>query len=311
MGWELSCDFKTREPADAPPHHVGSGVYIFRRGDVIYEYGCEEVKVQLRDVPNCFRDFPIVEREGKRFVSASNRMLIVNSAEEVCVPHFTRMVRGDKNWYRVGPGVRVAETPRQERGISPKHADDEVGLYTEAEENDFDHLQGLAGYTDQVTKKVAQSVCHADNACGLKSLPGAPSYNLAYLEESVESLANLNSWDYFMKVAGSPMYKVFKDVGSFGGWVILIQWGIWVLQTLWRTWKALRGSGINREHQDPNGFRTEAAQAALAELMGPGPDRSPEKKRKSKRKQQQQMRFTKRDGNDSDDVCEYVQVQAL
>ena len=59
-------------------------------------------------------------------------------------------------------------------------------MYTEAEETDFDHLQGLAGYTDQVTKKVAQAVCQADNTCVLKSLPGAPSCNLAYLEESVE-----------------------------------------------------------------------------------------------------------------------------
>ena len=85
--------------------------------------------------------------------------------------------------HRVGPGVRIAETPRQEMGFTPKHSDDEVGLYTEAEENDFDHLQGLTGNTDQVTKKVAQAVCQADNTCALKSLPGAPAYNLAYLEE--------------------------------------------------------------------------------------------------------------------------------
>ena len=300
LGWELSCEFKTKEPADAPPHHIGNGIYIFRRGDVIYEYGCEEVQVQLRDVPRCFRDFPIMERKGKKFVSASNRMLMDNSAEEVCVPHFTRMVRGEKNWYRVGPGVRIAETPRQERGFSPKHSDDEVGLYTEAEENDFDHLQGLAGYTDQVTKKVAQAVCQADNSCALKSLPGAPAYNLAYLEESVENMANLNSWDYFMRVAGTPIYTAYKDIGSAGGWIIIIQWLIWLIQVLRKAWRALRGKGINRDHHDPEGFKAEAV--ALAELMGPGPDRSPERK-KSKKKQQ--MRYTKGDGNESDG-CEYV-----
>ena len=124
--------------------------------------------------------------------------------------------------------------------------------------------------------------------------------------EAADNLANLNTWDYFMKVAGNPIYKVYKDVGSAGGWIILIQWGVWLFQTLWRTWKAWRGSGINREKQDPEGFRSEAAQAALAELMGPGPDRSPEKKKKPKRKHQQQMRYTKRDGNESDE-CEYVQ----
>ena len=85
-------------------------------------------------------------------------MLIDHLAEEVCVPHFTGMVRGENNWYRVG--------------------------------------HGLAGYTDQVTKKVAQAVCQTDSTCALKSLPGAPSYNLAYLKESMEDLANLTLWDY-------------------------------------------------------------------------------------------------------------------
>ena len=195
----MSCEFKTKELSDAPPHHIGAGIYIFRRGDVIYEYGCEEVQVQLSNAPECYRDFPIVVKNGKKFVSAANRMLIDHLAEEVCVPQFTRRVRGEKNWYRVGPGVRIAETPRQEIGLAPKHSDDEIGLYTEAEEKDFDHLQGLAGYTDQVTKKVAQAVCQADGTCVLKSLPGAPSCNLAYLEESVEDLANLTAWPILLK----------------------------------------------------------------------------------------------------------------
>ena len=112
-----------------------------------------------------------MERKGKKFVSASNRMLIDNSAEEVCVPHFTRMVRGEKNWYRVGPGVRIAETPRQEKGFSPK---------------------------------------------------------------SVENMANLNPWDYFMKVAGTPIYKAYKDIGAAGGWITVIQWLIWLIRGIQR-----------------------------------------------------------------------------
>ena len=123
-------------------------------------------------------------------------MLIDNLAEEVCVPHFTRMVRGEKNWYKVGRVVRIVETPRQEVGFLQKYADDEIGLYTEAEEADFDHLQGLERYTNQESKKVAQAVCQADNTFELKSLPGDPSFNLSFLEESMEDLANLSSWDY-------------------------------------------------------------------------------------------------------------------
>ena len=146
-------------------------------------------------------------------------MLIDHSADEVWVPHFTRMVRGEKNWYRVGPGVRIAETPRQEVGFSPKHSDDEIGLYMEAEETDFDQLQGLAGYTDQETKKVTQAVCKADITCVLKSLPGALSYNLAYMEESMEDFANITPWDYFMKAAETLMYTCYQNIGAAGGWI--------------------------------------------------------------------------------------------
>ena len=301
LGWELSCEFKTKEPADAPPHHIGKGMYIFRRGDVIYEYGCEEVQVQLRDVPQCYRDFPIIDKKGKKFLSASNRMIIENSAEEVCVPHFTRMVKGEKSWYRVGPGVRVAETPRQEMGFSPKHSDDEVGLYTEAEETDFDHLQGLAGYTDQVTKKVAQAVCQSDNTCVLKSLPGAPSYNLAYLEDSIEDLANLTPWEYFMKVAGTPMYTAYKDVGAAGGWITVIQWLVWIIRLLRKAWRACRGKGINQAHYDPEGLKAEAL--ALSELMGPG---APTLEIKQSKKRKHLVRYI-RGQNDDSDGAEYVQ----
>ena len=31
LGWEFYCEFKTQEPLDAPPHHIGDGIYVFRR----------------------------------------------------------------------------------------------------------------------------------------------------------------------------------------------------------------------------------------------------------------------------------------
>ena len=79
--------------SDAPLHHIRDGIYIFRRGDVIYKYGCEAVQVQLANVPECYRDFPIMNKKGKNFVSTTNQMLIDHSEEEVWVPHFTRMVQ--------------------------------------------------------------------------------------------------------------------------------------------------------------------------------------------------------------------------
>ena len=63
-------------------------------------------------------------------------MLVADSPEEVCLPHFPWLVKGTEQWYRVGPGLRKVEPPRQDR--SPKrekiHSDGEIGLYTEAEE---------------------------------------------------------------------------------------------------------------------------------------------------------------------------------
>ena len=143
------------------------------------------------------------------------------------------MGKKGKNWYKVEPGVRRTGTPRQERGFSPTHSDDEVGLYTEAEENDFDHLQGLAGYTDQGTKKETQAVCQADNKWVLKLVPGAPACNLAYLKESRENVANLNSWECFMKGAGTQLYRAY--IGAAGGWITMIQWLGWLIPVIRRT----------------------------------------------------------------------------
>ena len=82
----------------------------------------------------------------------------------------------------------------------------------------------------------------------------------------MEDLANLTPWDYFMKVAGTPMYTCYRDIGAAGGWITVIQWLVWIIQLLQKAWRACRGKGINQAHCDPEGRKAEA----LAELMGPG-----------------------------------------
>ena len=49
MGWEVACEAKNKEPGDSPPHHISNGVYIFHRGDVVYEYACQKIVVHLKD----------------------------------------------------------------------------------------------------------------------------------------------------------------------------------------------------------------------------------------------------------------------
>ena len=46
--------------------------------------------------------------------------------------------------------------------------------------------------------------------------------------ETADSLVEMG--DYW-----SPIDKVYTGVGSLGCWIILIQGGVWLLQTFWRT----------------------------------------------------------------------------
>ena len=97
------------------------------------------------------------------------------------------------------------------------------------------------------------------------------------------------------------MYTCYKDIGAAGGWIMVIQWLVWIIQLLRKAWRACRGKGINQAHFDPEGRKAEAL--ALAELMGPGAA-IPEVKRSKKRKQL--VRYI-RGQDDESDGAEYVQ----
>ena len=70
-------------------------------------------------------------------------------------------------------------------------------------------------------------------------------------------MANLNPWDYFMKVAGTPIYKAYKDIGAAGEWITVIQWLIWLIQVIQKAWRTCRGKGKNQAHFDPEGRKAE------------------------------------------------------
>ena len=129
--------------------------------------------VHLKEVSKCFRDYQIETYEGKKFLSVANKIRLVDSPEEVCVSHLTRLVKGIEQWDSWEGGATKARLKSQRE---EKHSNDEEGLYTEAEEADFNHLQGLAGYTDQVTKRAPQSVCPSDDMCGLKLVMGKKNF---------------------------------------------------------------------------------------------------------------------------------------
>ena len=56
-----------------------------------------------------------------------------------------------------------------------------------------------------------------------------------------------------MKVAGTPMYKCYQDIGAAGGWIKAIQRLVWVLRLIQRTFRVCRVKGINQAHFDLKG----------------------------------------------------------
>ena len=65
------------------------------------------------------------------------------------------------------------------------------GLYTLAEERDFDHIAGLSFYTTQVQQKIVHALWKNDESCDLNPLPGSPSYSLTKLEQEAEDFGRM------------------------------------------------------------------------------------------------------------------------
>ena len=132
LGKQISCEENVKEPAEAPPHRIEAGRFVFRRGDGVYEYNCEEVVVGLKSSKKCYNNVPIEPLKGYRFINVANRMLTMDSAEEPCTQNFSRIVQGMEGWIRVGPELRTIPAPRTEvnSSFNLSHHEDELGLYS-------------------------------------------------------------------------------------------------------------------------------------------------------------------------------------
>ena len=130
--------------------------------------------------------------------------------------------------------------PRKEPKMSMNftHPDDELGLYTAAEESDFDHIAGLKGYTNLVTSSIVHAVCRGDDKCDLNELPGGPSYSLTKLENEFQDMTQMGGFEYFMKKFCEPVLQVLHYVAATGGFVTACQWMFWLLCIIKRTLSA-------------------------------------------------------------------------
>ena len=141
---------------------------------------------------------------------------------------------------RVGPGLRTIPPPRQESrsSVNFTHPDDELGLYTAAEEADFDHVAGLRRYTNLVTSSIMHAVCRGDDSCDLKELPGGLSYSLTKLENEIHGLTSLGGFEYFIKKFCEPLMQGLHYFAAAGGFVTFCQWIFWFLKLMKNILKA-------------------------------------------------------------------------
>ena len=101
----------------------------------------------------CYRDAPVEQIGEHKFISLENRMLMKESTKVPCVQNFPRIVQGVSAWIRISPKVVKVPPPRSEdcTNLILNHHGDEIGLYTEQEDRDFEHISGLLYYKEQVT----------------------------------------------------------------------------------------------------------------------------------------------------------------
>ena len=194
-------------------------------------------------------------------MSMQNRMLKTHSSPEPCVPNFSRVLRGVSQWIRIGPKLKVVPPPRSEPRslVNLKHHADEVGLYTEQEEKDFEHVSSLKNYKELITESLVHAICSTDDHCDLNPLPGTPSYSLSRLENEAKELVDLGPWEYFLVKVLTPIMGALHIIGGCGGFLYAITWAIWAVKIAIRMGKAC----LDKPKPEPK-----FPASVLMELMG-------------------------------------------
>ena len=128
LGARIICETSVKEPGEAPPHRLGNGLYLFKRGDISYQYSCKPKTVELRETEICYRDAPIHFVGKFKFMDLSNRMLKPHSSPEPCTPNFSRLIKGISQWICVGPKLKIVPPPRSKPRamLSLKHHGNEL-----------------------------------------------------------------------------------------------------------------------------------------------------------------------------------------
>ena len=119
LGKSVVCALNVKEPGLAAPHRVENDTFLFCRSDVIYQYTCKKVIVELVESESCFQGAPLKQVGKYKFMNLDNRMLQQDSPRGPCIQNFPRVLRGIDSWIRFGPKVKGVPPPRAARQPSP------------------------------------------------------------------------------------------------------------------------------------------------------------------------------------------------
>ena len=70
----MSCEANVKEPSEALPLHLGGRVFVFKQGEKVYQYSCQEMNFKLMEAEHCYSDIPIHPVKKYNFLSTTNRM---------------------------------------------------------------------------------------------------------------------------------------------------------------------------------------------------------------------------------------------
>ena len=175
--------------------------------------------------------------------------------------------------------------------MSLKHHADELGLYTEQEERDFEYVSNFKHYKELITDSLTHAICNQDDHCDLNPLPGAPSYSLSRLEKEAKELVELGPWEYFLVKILAPIIDALHMIAGCGGFVYAMTWAVWAVKIAIKMGKVC----LNKPKPEPK-----FPASVLMELMGDS--RSPEVIVSAPRKPTQSVRYKKGSSSDDENV---------
>ena len=181
---KIRCLERLSTKADQAPFPVTHDHFGVLAGDTVQVVKCTRLKVKMRDTDSCYRDIPI-HHPRWRFLDLENRVAKELSSERPCRVHFPIRVQGLFSWWVLDGSLRRTDPPKRWTGkalIGPtaSHPD---GLYTQAEVKEWEAVQAMPVYFQQLTGSIRLKSCSAALGCPQPAPTG--KYNWQKLEEEL------------------------------------------------------------------------------------------------------------------------------